>query len=316
MKSLAVTPALLRRTPLPSLGEEVDKDARGRILIVAGGVRAPGAAVLCGEAALRVGAGKLQLAATDRFASPLAFALPESLVVCVARAPSGDIAEGALKDIAPLLAQIDAVVLGPGMLDEKVACALAAGLIAAKSKARFILDAGALTGLPTHAQPIARSAAQPVLTPHAGEMASLLGLEKQRVIDEPIDAALKAAALFNAIVVLKGETTWIAAPDQRVWKHQGGVVGLATSGSGDVLAGLIGGLLARGAPPATAALWGVWLHGRAGRSLSRRVGSVGFLAREIAAEVPAILASLAAPLRREADHKRRGSSRNSSKSGN
>ncbi len=93
------------------------------------------------------------------------------------------------------------------------------------------------------------------------------------------------------MVALKGQDTWVATPDGSVWRHEDGPIGLATSGSGDVLAGLITGLLARGASPLQAAAWGVWLHAQAGRRLSQRIGPLGFLARELAAEAPALMAA-------------------------
>ena len=104
------------------------------------------------------------------------------------------------------------------------------------------------------------------------------------------DAALRAAAKWNAVVALKGAETSVATPDGRAWVHRLQVPGLGTSGSGDVLAGLVGGLLARGTHPTAAAVWGAWAHGRAGDRLARRVGPVGFLARELLAEIPAVLA--------------------------
>ena len=90
-------------------------------------------------------------------------------------------------------------------------------------------------------------------------------------------------------LVLKGACTYVASADGRLWIHDGGSVGLGTSGSGDVLAGVIAGLVARGARPEQAAIWGVWLHGKAGAALSARQGLIGFLASEIAAEIPTLL---------------------------
>ena len=95
-------------------------------------------------------------------------------------------------------------------------------------------------------------------------------------------AARRAAERYDAVALVKGRFSFIAAPDGRAFRFEGGGIGLATSGSGDVLAGIVGGLAARGADPLTATLWGVWLHGEAGRILTRQVGRVGFLARELA----------------------------------
>ena len=98
-----------------------------------------------------------------------------------------------------------------------------------------------------------------------------------------------AAARFGATVLLKQSETWIASPGEPLLHYPGGGPGLATGGSGDVLAGIIAGLLARGVAPRMAAAWGVWLHGEAGRRLARAQGPLGFLARELLAEIPALL---------------------------
>jgi NAD(P)H-hydrate repair Nnr-like enzyme with NAD(P)H-hydrate dehydratase domain len=119
-------------------------------------------------------------------------------------------------------------------------------------------------------------------------MAGLLGVDDSEVAADPVAVALAFAKRFDATVVLKGPDTVIANGAGEAWLHTGGSVGLGTSGSGDVLAGLICGLMAQGVPPDQAAVWGVALHGRAGELLSRDVGKTGFLAREIAARIPAI----------------------------
>ena len=102
-------------------------------------------------------------------------------------------------------------------------------------------------------------------------------------------AARRAAERYDAVALVKGRFSFVAAPDGRAFRFEGGGIGLATSGSGDVLAGIVGGLAARGADPLTATLWGVWLHGEAGRILTEQVGRVGFLAREIPDLVPGLL---------------------------
>jgi NAD(P)H-hydrate repair Nnr-like enzyme with NAD(P)H-hydrate dehydratase domain len=132
-----------------------------------------------------------------------------------------------------------------------------------------------------------------VLTPHAGEMANLLDEPKERVEAQPAACARRAAEQFGAIVALKGAESWIAAPDGSLYHYTGGTVGLATSGSGDTLAGIVAGLAARGAPALHAAIWGAWLHGAAGRLLGRKVGPIGFLARELLDEIPGLLRQLA-----------------------
>lgn len=286
---MEVDPALLRSLPLPRLEGESDKDARGRILVVAGGAQVPGAAVLTGIAALRAGAGKLQMAAGASYASPLAFAAPEARVITVAETADGDIAASAADALAPLLRRTDAVVVGPGMMDELCAGELAARLMAAATGCGFVLDAAAMTGLGPVSAAARALGGRLILTPHAGEMAALSGRSKEQVQADPLSVARDLAASLQAVVVMKGADSFVVSPDGRAWRHRDGAVGLATSGSGDVLAGVIGGLLARGAPPATAALWGVWLHGAAGEALSGKIGPLGVLARELPREIPRLL---------------------------
>ncbi|RYY77678.1 MAG: NAD(P)H-hydrate dehydratase, partial [Comamonadaceae bacterium] len=117
--------------------------------------------------------------------------------------------------------------------------------------------------------------------PHAGEMAHLTGDDKEAILDDPLAAARRAAQRWNAVVAVKGPTTVVATPGGTAWQHSGGNCGLATSGSGDTLAGAIAGLCARGASLEQACGWGVVLHAQAGDRLARRLGPVGYLAREI-----------------------------------
>lgn len=293
MSARDITPDFLRSWLLPSLPSGSDKETRGRVLVVAGGAEIPGAAVLAGLGALRAGAGKLQMAAPVSVARQMAFEVPEARVIPVAEREGGDLSPEAADALVALAARTDAVVLGPGMMDETVACDLAGTLTSSPTEAAFVFDAAALTALVAQADQLLKAAGRIVLTPHAGEMAALLGIEKSRVEADPPAAAREVARNLGAVVVMKGETTWIASPDGVTWRHDSGAVGLATSGSGDVLAGVIGGLLARGAPAAQAAIWGVALHGAAGAALTEAIGPLGFLAREILPEVPRALARLA-----------------------
>jgi NAD(P)H-hydrate repair Nnr-like enzyme with NAD(P)H-hydrate dehydratase domain len=131
-----------------------------------------------------------------------------------------------------------------------------------------------------------------ILTPHIKEMAALLKCKTDRVSGDPFGAVQKAVKKFKVNVLLKGAETLLALTDGRFYRHRGGNMGLATGGSGDTLAGLMGGLLARGAPPAEAAIWAVYVHARAGERLAQRIGPLGFLARELPAEFPGLLKEL------------------------
>jgi hydroxyethylthiazole kinase-like uncharacterized protein yjeF len=277
---------VLRAWPLPDPWATQGKQDRGTVLVVGGSREIPGAVLLAGVAALRAGAGKLQVATADAAARLLAVALPEARVMSLRTAASGELTRLS----APLreaISRADAIVLGPGMDASGATTRFARRLIAASS-GLIVVDAGAL-----EATLARKGKATLVATPHAGEMASLLGIEVSQVEAQAATLARRMATHYGITWILKGATTYIAAPDGRLWINMDGGPGLGTSGSGDVLSGLIAGLAARGAAPEQAAAWAVYLHARAGSVLARRQGTLGFLAREISAEVPRLMRDLA-----------------------
>ncbi|MBY6260523.1 NAD(P)H-hydrate dehydratase [Azospirillum sp. 412522] len=283
--------------PLPQPDGDGDKETRGRVLVVAGSVPVPGGALLAGIGALRAGAGKLQIATAASIAPHLGLALPEALVAGLPETAEGGIAPESAGALAERASHCDTVLIGPGMMDEAAVADLTAALLnrldAGGDGPRFVLDAGALAGLGRDPAPLHRHEGRLVITPHAGEMAGLLGCSRDQVDADPLGCARQAAERLKAVVALKGSCTRIVAPDGGIWAYRDGTVGLATSGSGDTLAGIVAGLLARGASPEQAAIWGVYLHGEAGNRLTRRIGPLGFLARELLAEIPAAMAALA-----------------------
>jgi hydroxyethylthiazole kinase-like uncharacterized protein yjeF len=291
------TPAIidddtLRDWPLPMPDEDGDKEERGRLLIVAGSAQMPGAAIIAGNAALRAGAGKVTIATGRSIAPLVALAIPESRVIALEETPAGGIAPGAIVALEAVLAKLDAILVGPGMQDEPATCEFASCLMhRLGEEVRILLDAAAM-GAVRDAQ--AGTPLQLLLTPHAGEMAHLTGIAKPEVAAEPAAIALRMAAQWRATVALKGAVTHVATPDGRLWRHEGGSVGLAVSGSGDALAGIIGGLTARGAPLEQAAAWGVALHARAGDRLADASGPLGYLARDLPSQVPALMHALGA----------------------
>lgn len=280
--------ALLGTMPLPAHDGEVDKDARGRVLVIGGSVEVPGAALLASVAALRAGAGKLQIATVRSAALALGLAVPEALVSGHDETPDGGIDPAAADDLGKRLDRCDAVLIGPGMTGSDATASLVAALASHACDAVLVLDAAALDC--PHALLAARDG-HAVLTPHAGEMARLLDTDRDAVLADPEGHARDAARRTGSIVALKGSQTLIATPEGDLYRYGGGGVGLATSGSGDTLAGIVTGLAARGCDPLTAAIWGVYLHGEAGARLTRTVGRVGFLARELLDEVPRVMAA-------------------------
>lgn len=299
--------ASLRDWPLPMPAFDGDKETRGHLLVIGGSHEMPGASILAATAALRAGAGKLTIATAASVKHMVALAVPEARVIGLAETDAGGIAPHAAATLAGLAGQVDAILIGPGMQDEPAVCAFVAALLPHFGVVKVVLDACAMGVIycaapsqqpcaildPEYAQRRRNFAAgldaRILLTPHAGEMAHLSGLDKQAILDDPGAAAQSAARRWNAVVALKGASTFIATPDGRLWQHDGGNIGLASSGSGDTLAGIISGLAARGASLEQAGAWGVALHAQAGQQLAARLGPLGYLARELADEIPALM---------------------------
>lgn len=278
----------VRQWPLPPLSEDADKEARGRILVIAGSREIPGAAVLAATAALRAGAGKLAIATGASVAAQMAFAMPEARVIALPETRGGGLDPLGTAMVEEAVRAAHAVVVGPGLMEAGATCAFVAALLPMLQDQAVVLDALAMDVIAE----VGRFRAPLLLTPHAGEMAHLSGIDKHDVLAQPLETALEAARRWNAVVALKGPTTVIATPDGSAWTHEGGNCGLATSGSGDTLAGAIGGLCARGASLEQGCAWGVVLHAQAGDRLAQRLGPVGYLARELPLEMVTVLRDL------------------------
>lgn len=282
----ALNRAALKAFPLPPLVDG-DKETKGRILVIAGSRQLAGAALLVATAAMRSGAGKLRMASVESVAVQTALAVPEARVIGLGEARDGGFTRAAIKKLRDEAGRCDVAVAGPGMAQTASCAALASALL--ESPARIVLDAALLHSLKP-VDPAKRGSGElPILLPHARELAALLDCSEQAVEAYPVGCGIRAAELYRALVLVKGVTSHVVHPDGRVWTYRGGAPGLGVSGSGDALAGIVGGLAARGADPLTALLWGVLLHGEAGEALAARVGPVGFLAREIAEEIPALM---------------------------
>ncbi|MET0988408.1 MAG: NAD(P)H-hydrate dehydratase [Steroidobacteraceae bacterium] len=297
---------LLRRWPLPDPGDATDKDDRGRVLLIGGSIEMPGAIVLAALGAMRAGAGKLCLATARSIAAHVAHAVPEARVIALDETSGGGVITPSIDKLP--ICDVDAILIGPGMQDKQATQSITCSVLSASPSVATVLDALALESvkadnwqalidkrMSAHQSAGSKSSASIVITPHAGEMASLLDIEKSAVEKDKQHAALSAAKRWTTVVVAKGATTHIANPTGEVWVHAGGNVGLATSGSGDVLAGIITGLCARGAPIEQATVWAVRLHALAGDKLQQRFGRIGYLAREIPDHIPPLMESFADP---------------------
>ena len=289
--AVTVNKSLLRDLPLPAIDGDDDKESRGRVLVIGGSASVPGAMLLSGVAALRAGAGKLQLATVRDAAIPLGFAVPESMVIPLPQGRDGEIVGARVADrLQPHVASAHAVLVGPGMMSDVQAYSLIRAVLPALgARAILVLDGVAVVALRHDRSLLHSLGGRAVLTPHSGEMASLLDLGRPEIERDAQRLACRTARDLCATVALKGSETWIAEHHGQCLHFDGGAVGLGTSGSGDTLAGIVVGLAARGAAPLTAAAWGVWAHAMAGQALARRTARVGFLARELLAEVPALV---------------------------
>ena len=283
MSRQVLTPGLLRDWPLPAV-QGAGKQARGDVLVVGGSRRTPGAIMLAGLAALRAGAGRLTLAAPRSTSVHIGVAVPESGVLDLAENDRGSVSRAAAEAVCEAGAGANAVLIGPGLDDPDETTALLAAVLP-ELDSPVVLDAYALGCLPR----VGTGADTPlVLTPNRTEAAYLTGTE----VTDPAGSARCIAEQYGAVVCMDGH---IVAPGGGHWVTDSGHVGLGTSGSGDVLAGLVVGLLARGAEPAQAGCWGTYLHVTAGLRLIATAGPIGFLARDLLDQAPRVLSELQIP---------------------
>jgi len=279
-----ITPAFLRTWPLPVPGG--GKENRGAVLVIGGSRFTPGAVLLAGVAALRAGAGVLQLAVAESTAAALSIQVPEALVVGLPETGGGSVTGRLPERLRELASEARAIAVGPGLDDVDETLRLLHDVLdAAGPETSIVLDAYALGAL-SREPDLLVDRPDAVLTPNRAEARYLLGREPGE------DLAVEAANLaerYSAVVSLFGH---IAAPDGRAWREESGDAGLGTSGSGDVRAGIVAGLLSRGADPRQAACWAAYAHAVSGQRLVPRFGRIGFLAREILDEVPRTLAAV------------------------
>ncbi|MBM7074789.1 NAD(P)H-hydrate dehydratase [Micromonospora humida] len=280
-----ITPGLLRdwALPVPTGG----KDNRGTVLVVGGSRFTPGAVLLAGVAALRAGAGVLQLAAAESTAAALSIQVPEAMVVGLPETADGAVAGDPGDRLGELVEQADVVTVGPGLNDiDQTRALLRLVLSAAGPHTALVFDAYALGALSHEPDLLVGADRKAVLTPNLTEARHLLGRDPGDDLDAE---SRELARRYEAVVSLYGH---IATPDGQCWREESGDAGLGTSGSGDVRAGLLAGLLSRGAEPAQAACWAAWVHAVSGQRLVPRFGRIGFLARELLDEIPHTIATV------------------------
>jgi NAD(P)H-hydrate epimerase len=272
--------AILR--PRPAEGH---KGTFGHLLILAGSRGKTGAAALVAKGALRSGAGLVTVGCPTDVQPVLAQKLTEAMTEDLPATKSGTISQKAILNINALLERKKALAIGPGLGLDSETQEVAHHLLESVPLP-MVADADALTALGTDHTPVARAKQPRILTPHPGEMARLLGCSVAEIQYDRIAAALLLARSSNAVVVLKGARTVIAAPDGRVALNSSGNSGMGTGGMGDILTGIIGGFLAQGYNAWDAARISVFAHGLAADQMVKIKGKYGYLASEVADWIP------------------------------
>ena len=285
---------------LPARPVAGHKGTFGHALLVAGSEGKSGAAALAAHGAARVGAGLVTLGCPAGLHDLMAIKLTEVMTAPLPDSAGRALAASAEQGILALAASRDAVGMGPGIGRDPETQGLVRA-VAKRLERPLALDADAVFAFAGEVGLLKGRRAPTVLTPHPGEAAGLLGCTPQDVNRDRPAAARRLAAESGAIVLLKGAATVTASPDGSIVVNPTGGPVLATGGTGDVLLGMVAGLLAQGASAADAAALAAWIHGAAADRLSARIGSAGLLAGEVAAEVPEVLAALRAEAPATAD---------------
>lgn len=283
---------------LPPRPDRAHKGTFGSLLVVAGSIDYPGAPLLTALGAARAGAGVVRVAAAESVAARLAGVVPELTWMALDEEAPGLIAPGGWRRITTEAPSYDALVIGPG-LGSQPATQRRARQLLASIRIPTVVDADGLNALAATQRWWQPVRAPLVVTPHPGEFARLSGAPAPSSDDDNARAAAaaEAAEAWNAVVVLKGAHTVVAAPDGELLASAIETPALATAGSGDLLAGAIGAFLAGGASPLDAAGCGVAVHGAAGLLAADRIGTAGVIARDIAALLPEAIGQLRAQSR-------------------
>jgi len=276
---------------LPFRGNSSHKGNYGRILIISGSRGLAGAACLTAEAAARSGAGLVTLGVPDAVYIPVAAKLTEVMVTPLPDTESGTLSRDALPKIRSLMENVDVLALGPGLSVNPETVEVIRE-ISAHAHIPAVIDADGLNALAGNPE-ILKQVKQPiVLTPHPGEMARLAGVTTRSVQQGRLNLARSLASAWKVVLVLKGAGTITADPEENIYINPTGNPGMATGGSGDVLTGIIAGLMAQGVEAAWAAAAGVYLHGLAGDLAAKEKGMMGLIAGDILDVLPMALNSV------------------------
>jgi NAD(P)H-hydrate epimerase len=273
---------------LPDRPREAHKGTFGTVVVLAGSLGFTGAAYLASTAAARTGAGLVRLLVANTIYPILAAKCTEVMATPIQEVAPGAVGHAAYDSVLRQLSTAEAGVIGPGLGRDRSTWRLVIDLVHHVT-CPLVIDADALNALADAPRSKSKLGKNRILTPHPGEMARLTGKTIEAIGADRAGAARKAAKEWGAVVVLKGARTVVAHPDGRISEDPHEVPALATGGTGDVLSGIIGGLIAQGSDPYAAAVTGVYIHAAAGRRLAQKLGDSGLLASDLLLEIPLVM---------------------------
>jgi NAD(P)H-hydrate epimerase len=280
------------RSHFPPREPDAHKGRFGHLLVVAGSLGKTGAAVLAGRAALRSGVGLCTIAAPASQQPIVAGQAPEYMTEAMPETAARSLSLEAKERVLDLARRMDAVALGPGLSLDPETQELARTLIREVERP-LVVDADALSALAGHLDLLRHAAGPRALTPHPGEMARMLGIGIDAVQADRLEVTRAFSREYGVALALKGAGTVIGGPDGRIAVNPTGNPGLAKGGSGDVLTGIVGALLARGLEPVAALEAGCYLHGLAGDLAAGERGEVAMIAGDVIETLPGALRALA-----------------------
>ena len=277
--------AQLIRSHLIPRPADAHKGSTGHLLVIAGSIGKTGAAAMTSMSALRTGAGLVTLGVAESLNAALEGRMLEAMTAPLPESGSGVLGESAFNAIQQELPGKRCLALGPGLGQAAETKKLICKIIR-QSEIPVVVDADGLNNLAGELKHFKKASAPIILTPHPGEMARLLDTRVSKVQQNRIKCAREFSVQYNVHVVLKGARTIIAHPDGRVFINPTGNAGMASGGMGDVLTGVIAGLIVQGLTPEAACHAGVYLHGAAADSLVEDMGPYGFLAGDVMKTIP------------------------------
>jgi hydroxyethylthiazole kinase-like uncharacterized protein yjeF len=263
------------------------KGTFGHLMVLAGAYGKTGAAAMVGQAAMRAGTGLVTLVTTAQAQATLESKCLEVMVDNIVEKADAPLSERVDKRIDRFLEGKQAIALGPGLSTASGISTLVIRMLQTL-EVPAVVDADGVNILAKDPSGAGRISAPMVLTPHPGEMARFMGKTVANIQTDRVGTAREAAKWHHVVIVLKGAHTVIASPDGKAFINTTGNPGMASGGMGDVLTGIIGGLLAQGIDPLDAALLGVYLHGLAGDRAAAEKSQTGLLASDVIEELPRI----------------------------